>query len=811
VPEIIAVMLDAASGLVAAHEAGIIHRDFKPDNVMVPMSGGLKIVDFGLARPYGEDIPSLKEGSQILTPAVRTREVLQHAKSRPQVTTTGALVGTPAYMAPDVLDGAEASPASDQYAFAITLHEALFGERPYRGMSIDPPTTPEGFADLRPTHASIAALRFIPSLARMLAPDPRRRFASVREARDALLREERRAERRRRTLGWSALAILVFAVIGGLLVIPTRRAISCENRVAGLQQEWTARQRSLAAQGRHLRGPSHAVWDRAVAALSEYAARLHSTRSNLCEGLGESAFTEVELVRRQSCLDRRGAILSDVTDAFVALSPEALLKAATSSLALPSPEGCLGRAGMIEEAQNPESQRLRSKVERGRAMILTRDTQGAIAKLESLDDQIEQTRTPHLHAEYLTTLGHAYYARGLHGRIVSANTRAFEAARQLERSDLAFETSLRIAAFMGEQREPARARDWMLHAWVSANEDGSDDFKVRALITEGILDVREGIAAPAHEKLNEAITTQRAVTGGSDDLTVAEAMRQKGYAYKEQGLLLEATQAHQQALTIFERILGPEHPLIARSLEQIGSLLAERGLPERGVTFIERSVPLLTTMYGPNSTRLIPALGNLGLTYNELDRPGDALARFEEILRILDHKFGATPSPKERAGYLRVYIALTQAKIGLGRLEEARRTIQRAVETEREIGEVQLAPSIHGDIWTTKAMVEEADGDRTQAIADTQRALDTHRQRLGEDHLYTAISRAKLAALRIDAGESPLDPTIQRLLRRAAVLVDNESFPASLRGQLQHNLQAAGLPSRSPPAGEAGVPDSVAP
>ena len=113
VSEILSVMLDAASGLAAAHDAGIIHRDFKPDNVMVPASGGLKIVDFGLARPHSGEDDRVERGAQVITPPVRAREALRHAKARPQVTTTGALVGTPAYMAPDVLDGAAASPAAD--------------------------------------------------------------------------------------------------------------------------------------------------------------------------------------------------------------------------------------------------------------------------------------------------------------------------------------------------------------------------------------------------------------------------------------------------------------------------------------------------------------------------------------------------------------------------------------------------------------------------------------------------------------------------------------------------------------------------
>ncbi|MGB1699965.1 MAG: serine/threonine-protein kinase, partial [Nannocystaceae bacterium] len=259
--EVLSVMLDAASGIIAAHEAGIIHRDFKPDNVMVPISGGLKIVDFGLARPHTDGQVN-ERAAQLITPPARAHDALRDAKARPYVTTTGALVGTPAYMAPEVLDGAAASPASDQYAFGVTLYEALFGERPYRGMNIDTPTTPEGFARLAPPRRSRTALRVLTVIQRMLAPDPKVRFPSVRAARDALVARERGAERRRRLFAWSAVALLVGLVIAGALAVPDPGQQACVNRAQQFDSQWSRDLEALERRGRDLAGSEGAVWAR---------------------------------------------------------------------------------------------------------------------------------------------------------------------------------------------------------------------------------------------------------------------------------------------------------------------------------------------------------------------------------------------------------------------------------------------------------------------------------------------------------------------------------------------------------------------
>ena len=118
--EIVEVFTQAGRGLAAAHEAGLVHRDFKPDNVLIDEQGQARVVDFGLARStgMGEFLPTLDDEGNAMSV---------------DLTCTGAVLGTPAYMAPEQFDGGSVRPVSDQFSFCVALFEALYGRRPYPG------------------------------------------------------------------------------------------------------------------------------------------------------------------------------------------------------------------------------------------------------------------------------------------------------------------------------------------------------------------------------------------------------------------------------------------------------------------------------------------------------------------------------------------------------------------------------------------------------------------------------------------------------------------------------------------------------
>ncbi len=220
---VVDLVLAAGRGLAAAHGAGLVHRDFKPQNVLVGDDGVVKVADFGLARAAIAELEA----------PTATDDAGASLLESP-LTRVGALVGTPAYMAPEQLEGGLVSPKSDQFAFCVALFEALSGERPYRGDSLAAlldalaAGLPAGERRLGGPAWLEAALR------RGLARDPEARWPTMDALLDALDADarardsdEQRSQLRRvlLTLGPTPLlvwaAVVVFPVAEGGVYTPT--------------------------------------------------------------------------------------------------------------------------------------------------------------------------------------------------------------------------------------------------------------------------------------------------------------------------------------------------------------------------------------------------------------------------------------------------------------------------------------------------------------------------------------------------------------------------------------------------------------
>lgn len=200
--DILRVFGDAARGLSAAHEKGLIHRDFKPANVLVARDGRARVTDFGLAR---ESEAWLSE-----------RQLDDQASTELYAPTRG-LVGTPAYMAPELFEGARATRASDQFAFCVALFVALFGRHPFRaGEGIDLGelvTRVRGGTLQQPPFDAPSSERLFAVLRQGLSAAPAARFEDLRELMTAL---ERAAGPRHRglllSLGLIASAAVALAL-----------------------------------------------------------------------------------------------------------------------------------------------------------------------------------------------------------------------------------------------------------------------------------------------------------------------------------------------------------------------------------------------------------------------------------------------------------------------------------------------------------------------------------------------------------------------------------------------------------------------
>src|SRR3569833_1094388 len=205
-----AVLGYAGRGLAAAHAAGIVHRDFKPDNVLIAGDGRALVTDFGLARADGSVEPPADSAVVDLT-------------------VTEQVIGTPVYMAPELLAGGPATPASDQFSFSVVAFEAITGARPFDGKTL---------AELRDAIARGPVLAGIPAhlrrvLARGLAAEPAERYASV-EALVADLVHDPQVRRRRLLGGLGA----VRAIAALVLAFARRRDERCPDPRGQLAGVW---------------------------------------------------------------------------------------------------------------------------------------------------------------------------------------------------------------------------------------------------------------------------------------------------------------------------------------------------------------------------------------------------------------------------------------------------------------------------------------------------------------------------------------------------------------------------------------------
>ncbi len=174
--EVLRMYVAAGQGLVAAHAVGLVHRDFKPDNVLVGTDQRPRVADFGLARATGTVEPPVRSA------ALGAVDLL----SSP-LTMTGSVLGTPAYMSPEQYSGEQADSRSDQFSFCAALYEALYKQLPFAGLTFGELSSNVLAGKLRPVDPASPIPRLIEqTLRRGLATRPEQRFPSMTELLEAL-------------------------------------------------------------------------------------------------------------------------------------------------------------------------------------------------------------------------------------------------------------------------------------------------------------------------------------------------------------------------------------------------------------------------------------------------------------------------------------------------------------------------------------------------------------------------------------------------------------------------------------------------
>ncbi len=299
----------AGRGLHAAHHAGLVHRDFKPDNVLVGEDGQPRVGDFGLARPVTQggivtadatatsiDMLDLTTGDTWPMSATEGKEWSLRLKWFS--TQAGQVAGTPRYMAPEQWRGEVPDHRSDQFSFCVALWEALVREPPFAG------TTPRALMDATTSgeHVQAPLVAKIPApvrkaLERGLSVEPQDRFSDMGALLAALEDWPRRRQRRVRALVGGATVVIFGALLYAALS-PLDSASPCAKAGAAIDSIWTAERRhSLALDP---------AMNRVVQELDDYASAWKRACVDACEATYVDRTQSVELLdRRMICINRR--------------------------------------------------------------------------------------------------------------------------------------------------------------------------------------------------------------------------------------------------------------------------------------------------------------------------------------------------------------------------------------------------------------------------------------------------------------------------------------------------------------------------
>ncbi len=298
--EILSMYVQAGRGLAAAHAAGILHRDFKPDNAVVDAPGRVRVLDFGVARIDAP--PSTLDRALVGLAATE----MASTPARGPMTQAGTLVGTPPYMAPEQLRGERAEPRTDEFTFCVALYEALSMTSSHtRGPPwavCSPVSWPSASARSCGSARLRAALRGV--LLRGIRARPEDRFASMTDLLAAL--ESASAAPRRRAL--VAASVVGAGAVVALAATRPSPPVQCAGAGEDIAQTWGEAQRAAVRRAFEASANPRAsdVWGRIRPKLDEYAASWATMRTESCQATQVKGVQSAEaLDLRSACLDQR--------------------------------------------------------------------------------------------------------------------------------------------------------------------------------------------------------------------------------------------------------------------------------------------------------------------------------------------------------------------------------------------------------------------------------------------------------------------------------------------------------------------------
>jgi tetratricopeptide (TPR) repeat protein len=570
--DVVAHFRQAGRGLAAAHAAGLLHRDFKPENVLVGADGRGRVTDFGLAREILPEPTSEPEPADDTPPAVAILGL----------TAPGAIVGTLPYLAPERLTGAPADAASDQFAYCVSLWEALFGERPFVGQSVGELAFAMAAGPPRPPTSSRVPSWLLAAITRGLSPYTGDRWPSMQALLDALSVDPARRRRRwvQATLGLGTLAI----VAGGVQAWSSARALRCTESGARdhLAGAWDDERRGEVRAAVLGVGASYAtdVWTRTEHTLDHYASAWTRMHVETCEATrvrGEQSRTVMDL--RMACLHRAKVDLAAATHVLAAGDAQTVPRAHEVLASLGSLARCADVDALQSDVEPPAPEetdaveQIREHVARATAARRGGRYDLADSALDAADASLSTVAYEPVRAQVTVARGLLFDTTGEYERAEAAlreGLRLASRSRQaLEMHDAATALLVVVGAHRGRFDEGMRYADL-------ARGLAEGDLEREARVNVNLADVlhAKGEYAAAEAERRRAIALLE--TLDPDHPEIATCRSNLADEVHAQGRYAEAEAEFRTVLEMQSRALGAEHPALAATHHRLALTLGEQ-------------------------------------------------------------------------------------------------------------------------------------------------------------------------------------------------------------------------------------------
>ncbi|MBL4685124.1 MAG: protein kinase [Nannocystaceae bacterium] len=778
--EIVSVVSAAGQGLADAHAVGLIHRDFKPANVLVAADGRARVVDFGLAKL------SESNAGEVPPPVGLLREtdgapVVLEAGTGP-LTEHGTVLGTPAYMAPEQLDGQMGDERSDQYALCVTLYEGLYGTRPFASTGETPLSSAEQKQSMLLTPLTpVARRRRVPARLRQivlrgLAPEPGDRWVSI----AALLAALESFQGRRRRI---ALVTAGSAVVG-LLAMPAvvgDHDDPCEAVGAPIGTVWTdARRLRLRSD---FEATKIAVADvtgaRVAGKLESFASAWRAGRRDVCESQAHAEQSTVLLASRTACLDDALRGMEGLLEAFTDPGGDLVVHADAAVAQLPSISRCSDIDAMLADAalpHDPETarsvERVRRKIAKTKALATAGNREQTLERAAAVAHRAREIDYKPLIAEALLELGKAQLSRG-----------------QTAQAELSLEEAIRLAIVSRQDSVALEAVRVLLHLMSLSRDEPKAALALRSVL-EGLLArlsplaiqrvrplVTLGAALAKVRRYDDAlpVITEAIEIGrihiGTNPAALALALEQYGLLLRDLERYDESRTVYDEAVSLMSDARGAGHPTVAALERGVVHLMMEQGHKYEARAPAERVWRIFHDNYGPEHNATALALMNFAATLQAHGELDCAIEMVGESLEVLARQTG-DDSPSTMAARATYGSYLMGAK----RYSEAR------VHLVEVLALAKADPLDRiGDVALTSLMLsrlDAAEGHREQATAYAVFAVGYIEDKFGVDS-SRLIQALEVLALRVTE-QGNLDQGLMHLRRGVEIAQNSQTARRSL-------------------------------